>query len=60
MIEMIYTVDGVTQRYTFADDKLDELLTRADARFCNATERADEALRYQRAIEHQRRTGARR
>lgn len=56
---MIYTVNGVTQRYTFADDKLDELLKRTDARFRDPEARADEPLRYARALKTQREGGYR-
>lgn len=59
MIEMTYTIKGVSQTYTFPDDKLDELLARADAKFCNAAQRADEPERYARAMQVQRDGGCR-
>ena len=33
MIHMRYTVNGTSQEYTFPDERLDELLARADKQF---------------------------
>lgn len=46
MIRMSYTSGGITQEYEFADDRLDEILARADAKFLPPLTRDDE-LRFQ-------------
>jgi len=43
MIRMTYTVDGVASEYEFDDDRLDEVLARADAKFLPAWTVQDEA-----------------
>ena len=34
MIHVTYTLDGIQSEYEFEDARLDEILERADARFC--------------------------
>jgi hypothetical protein len=61
MIEMIYTVDGVSQRYTFPDDRLEELLKKADETFLvnGGAMTGDDLERYARALAIATRKGKR-
>ena len=49
MIVMRYTVAGVERIYRYDDNLLDEVLARADARFCTPSTPAD-LERYKRAL----------